>query len=239
MRSRLTCLGALALSGCALLGKSEPVVPRYFSPEYEGVAAAARAPPGLQLRLGQVQGWSHLRERLVVRDPDRERAYREDWRWTERPEIYLRRALSRTLFEERGLVESLSGRAITLELELIAFEELAGPRRARLQVHLLLRDDRLALLAETITVEQPVEAGGPGDPAEQLAEAFSRALRSGVDQVADHVIARLVIRAAEPRATSLGPEAWLGRCSGGEAKWQFIPPGPARAADLSTRLECP
>src|SRR5204862_966662 len=51
------------LAGCALLGKSEPVVPRYFTPEYEG-SAAAPAPRGdLQLRLGRIEASSHLSER--------------------------------------------------------------------------------------------------------------------------------------------------------------------------------
>jgi cholesterol transport system auxiliary component len=190
--------GALALSGCALLGKSEPQVPRYFAPEYEGRAAPAAAPAGLRLRLGQVQGWPHLRERMVLRSTPHEISYREDRRWSERPEVYLRRALARTLFEERGLVESLSGRGVTLDVELIAFEELVGPRRARLQARLLLRDDQGALLAETVTVEQPVDQGALADPAAAMAEAFAQALRGGVDQIADRVVARLAARAAEP-----------------------------------------
>ena len=188
---------ALLLPGCALLGKSDPLVPRYFSAEYAADQGAPRAPPGLQLRLGPVQGWTHLRERMVVRRSARELSYREDRRWTERPEIYLRRALSRSLFEERGLVESLGGRAVTLEVELLAFEELAGPRRARLEAHLLLRDERLALLDGTVTVEQPA---GPGDDPAQMAEAFSQALRAGVARIADQVVERLAARAAEPPA---------------------------------------
>jgi cholesterol transport system auxiliary component len=198
MRHVILLAGALALSGCALLGKSEPQVPRYFAPEYEGRPAPAVAPAGRQLRLGQVQGWPHLRERMVVRSTAHELSYREDRRWSERPEVYLRRALARTLFEERGLTESLSGRAVTLDVELIAFEEVVGPRRARLQARLLLRDDQGALLAETVTTEQPVGPGALADPAAAMAEAFAQALRGGVDQIADRVVARLAARAAEP-----------------------------------------
>jgi hypothetical protein len=195
--SRLALLVApLALAGCALLGKGEPVVPRLFSPELEGPPAAVRAPPGLQLRLGQVQGWSHLRERLVVRDSEHERSYRQGWRWTERPEVYLRRALARALFEERGLVESFSGRAATLEVELMAFEELPGPHRVRLQAHYLLRDERLALLSGTITEEQAVAPGDPGGAAEALTSAYARALQAGVARLVDPVVERL---ASTPR----------------------------------------
>jgi len=188
---------ALALSGCALLSKSEPVVPRYFSPEYDGAAATPAAMPALYLRLGRVEGWSHLRERLVTQSADRERVQREDLRWLERPEVYLRRALARTLFEERGVTEVVSGRAVTLEVELIAFEELREPIRARLQAHVALRNDRIALLGETVTVEQPIAAGAT-DPARALVDAYAAALRTGVARIADLVVAKL----AEP-----GPDA--------------------------------
>ena len=191
----LAVLAAAALPGCALLGKSDPVVPRYFTLEYDGDPAAARAPAGLQLRLGRVEGWSHLRERMVARDAAREFSYSESQRWTERPEVFLRRALARTLFEERGVVEVLSGRAITLEVELIAFEEIQQPHQVRMQAGLVLRDDRTSLLQETITVERPVTQGDGADRAPAVVDAFSQALRAGVTQIADRVVARL---AAQP-----------------------------------------
>jgi cholesterol transport system auxiliary component len=112
----LACFTAAALTGCALLGRSDPVPPRYFAPEYAAPPGATRAAAGRPLRLGRVEGWSNLRERWVVRDPAGATSYAEDRRWTERPEVYLRRALSRALFEERGLVEALSGRALSLEV---------------------------------------------------------------------------------------------------------------------------
>lgn len=197
MRAALVLVvGALALPGCALLGKGEPVVPRYFTAEYDGEAAAAPVRSPLRLRLGRVEGSTHLRERVASRSAAREYSYYETLRWTERPEVYLRRALARTLFEERGLVEALSGRGVTLDLELIAFEEVEAPRRARLQVRLLLRGDRHGLLEETITVEQPVAADAGPDRAAALVEALSLALRAGVNRIADQVVARLAEQAA-------------------------------------------
>jgi cholesterol transport system auxiliary component len=195
----LVVLAAAALPGCALLRKNDPVVPRYFTLEYDGDPAAVRAPAGLQLRLGRVEGWSHLRERMVARNASREFSYSEDQRWTERPEIFLRRALARTLFEERGVVEVLSGRAITLEVELIAFEEIRQPHQVRMQAGLVLRDDRTSLLQETITVEWPVAESGGTDGAPAVVDAFSQALRAGVTQIADRVVARL---AAQPPPTT-------------------------------------
>jgi len=197
--TRLLLIGAVALAGCALLSKSEPLVPRYFTPEYAADAPTVPARSDLQLRLGRVEGWSHLRERMAVRHSAREIFYYEDRHWTERPEIYLRRALSRTLFEERGVVASLSGRAVTLDVELIAFEEIEPPHQARMQALLVLRDDRTGLLEETITVEQPVASAGGTDEALAVVDALSQALHAGVTRIADRVVWKLSERA--PHAT--------------------------------------
>jgi cholesterol transport system auxiliary component len=187
----LAILGAALLPGCALLGKSDPVVSRYFTLEDAGDPAAVRAPAGLQLRLGRIEAWSHLRERMVARNAARELAYSENRRWTERPEVFLRRALARTLFEERGVVEVLSGRAVTLDVELMAFEEMEQPHQVRMQVGLVLRDDRTSLLQQTITVERPVARSDGPDGSPAAVDAFSQALRAGVTQIADRVVMRL------------------------------------------------
>jgi cholesterol transport system auxiliary component len=188
----LACFTAAALTGCALLGKNDTVVPRYFAPEYAVPPGANRAAAGRPLRLDRVEGWSNLRDRWVVRDPAGATSYAEDRRWTERPEVYLRRALSRALFEERGLVEALSGRALALEVELIAFEEVERPHQVRLQALLILRDDRLSLYQETISVEQAVAPSDEAGRERALLEAFSGALQIGVTRIADQVVAQLV-----------------------------------------------
>ena len=187
----LLLVGTVALSGCALLGKNDPHVPRYFTPEYDGDAPQAPGRSNLQLRLGRVEGWSHVREQLAARNSARELFYSEDRRWTERPEIYLRHALSRALFEERGMVESLSGRAVTLDVQLIAFEEIKQPHQARMQAVLVLRDDRVGLLEETITVEQPVAKTEEAAQMRAMVDAFSQALHAGVTRIADRVVAKL------------------------------------------------
>ena len=190
MKRILLLVFALAVAGCALLGKNEPLVPRYFTPEYEGDVPAAKRRSDLQLRLGRIEGWSHLRERMV-RNANRELFYYEDRRWTERPEIYLRRALSRALFEERGVIESLSSRAVTLDVELIAFEEIEQPHQARMQALLTLRDDRTGLFEETITVERPVAKVTGPEQARAVADALSQALHEGVTRIADRVLVKL------------------------------------------------
>jgi cholesterol transport system auxiliary component len=186
-----------ALAGCALLGKNDPVVSRQFTPDYPSEAHnAAKAGPLQALRLGRIEGWSHLRERMVVRRSPRELSFYEDRRWTERPEVYLRRALARALFEERGVVESFSGRGLTLDVELIAFEETEPPVRARLQALVVLRDDHRSLLELTITEERAVALGTQADPARATVDALSLALRAAVDRLVDRVVDKL----AEPAA---------------------------------------
>jgi len=182
--------------GCALLGKSEPQARRYFTPE----AIEANAPAGsstaaptvqkLRLRLGRVTAWSHLRERIVTRTSARELSYSETKRWTERPELYLQRSLSHSLFEERGLTQVISGGAPTLEVELVAFEEVSSPRRALFQALIMLHDERTGLLQETVTVEQAIESKD-ADPTPSLVEALSRALTIAVTQISDRAVGKL------------------------------------------------
>ena len=183
------------LVSCALLSKAEPLVPRYFTPESDSTAATARATPqssasvAPRLRLAAVWASSQLRERIMFRDSAHELGYYEDRRWTERPEAYLRRALARTLFEERGLVRVATGSAPTLDTELVAFEEIRAPEhKTRIQVIVTLDDDRSGSEQATITIEEPVRS----DDADAAIDAFARALQRCVTQIADRVMARLI-----------------------------------------------
>src|SRR4051812_10668550 len=91
-------ISVVAVAGCALTSKSDPIVPRYFSPERSGDtsrrATQPQGPPA-ELRLGRVDGASHLEERLIFRESDNELGYYAERRWTEAPEQYLKRRLAR------------------------------------------------------------------------------------------------------------------------------------------------
>ena len=92
----LTCC---LLGACALLSKAEPRVPRYFTPERatsgSTAASTAAATGGMrQLRLGNVRGSSELQERIMYRASPHEVGYHDGLRWTQRPEVFLRRALA-------------------------------------------------------------------------------------------------------------------------------------------------
>jgi ABC-type uncharacterized transport system auxiliary subunit len=191
----LALLALCTCPACALTSKAEPLTPRYFSPEQQNAAAPpAPASASVELRLGEVAAAAHLEERIAYRPSDGELGYHESWRWTEPPQAYLRRALARELFERRGLVRVVSGNAPTLNVELISFEELRdGAARARVEIAIVLRGERLALLERTVRKEVPLPPGSSDEPL-RLTRALSRALESAVSEVADLVSARL----AEP-----------------------------------------
>lgn len=189
------------LSGCALLSKSEPLVPRYFTPELStadtqstgGQAAASTAESYRRpLRIGRVAATSQLRERIVYRTSAEESGFYQTARWTERPENYLRRALSRALFEQRAFSRAVSGSAPTLQAELVAFEEVRGPPgRVRLQIVVTLDDDRASRLEQTVTVEHRLPSVTREARAGAVARALGAALREAVERIAEQVVAAL------------------------------------------------
>jgi len=203
----LAGIAALFLFGCALTSKSEPILPRYFSPELSGAiehkdgikpASASDGVAG-ELRVGRIRAASHLDERMVYRDTAFELGYYQEKRWTEAPEEYLRRRLERALFEERGLRHVIGGSAPTLEVELTAFEEIRKPKRiARVQVRVRLQDARLVRWEETLTVDRPVAEGSSDEWENEMVKAVGFALVTVVNQIADRVTKELTIPPAAP-----------------------------------------
>jgi cholesterol transport system auxiliary component len=194
--------------GCALLSKSDPVVPRYFSPE----AAAPSRPnvaadaTGLELRLGRVNADAYLKDRIVHRDSAFEIGYYDDRVWTEKPEAYVRRALARALFDERGVRQLLSGVGATLDVELVAFEEVRVPAHvARIELVYVVYDDRVVRLSRSVAVERPIPPAKGDAAANEAVQAMSEALVSAVDAVADAATSEL--RAEEASATKASPSS--------------------------------
>jgi cholesterol transport system auxiliary component len=198
----LAGLSALFVLGCALTSKSEPILPRYFSPEGSGAIEKPASPPvGLaaELRIGHITAASYLDERMVYRDSAFELGYYQEKRWTEAPEEYLRRRLERALFVDRGLRHVVSGAAPTLEVELTAFEEIRKPTRiARVQVSVRLQDARLVRWEETLTVDRPVAESRDPELANGMVEAVGLALVTVVNQIADRVTKELAAPPATP-----------------------------------------
>jgi cholesterol transport system auxiliary component len=217
--SRIALPAALALvTGCALTSKADIVEIRYFSPEQVkphlngGDASTAPAAPApndaLEVRLGRVSSGSNLRERIAFRDAAYELGYYEAWRWTERPETFVRRELGRTLYEEHGLHRVFNGAAPTLDVEVIAFDDLRldKGRAARVQIKAILSDDSGVLWEDTLTVDRPVSVEKP--KIEDVVAAMAGALDTAADQVTAKVQAALVARrasAASAAAASATP----------------------------------
>ncbi|HTU59073.1 MAG TPA: ABC-type transport auxiliary lipoprotein family protein, partial [Polyangiales bacterium] len=187
-RSLAVLLG-LCVSGCALLGKSEALSPRYFSPDSAPpTASAARSPTpttAVELALGRVTAAAHLGERIVYRDSSHELNFYDERRWSEKPEAYLRRALARSLFEQRGLRRLVSGIGPTLDVELTEFAEVRGDSpSARVAATFLLYDQRQVRRQASVYVELPLARKAPPEVvARTLTDALSRAVDLMTTQV--------------------------------------------------------
>lgn len=199
--TQVTLLFCASLCGCAFFGKSEPLTPRYYTADVARPSGApsASSAPRPELRLGAVLGGSHLRERIAYRTGPHELGFYEQRRWTERPEVYVRRALAQALYEQRGLVQVVSGLAPTLEVELISFDELQKPSHAvRIEARVTLLDGRSVRLARVFTAEQPVQ--GEADDFAKVPDAMSEALTRIVDEIAERVVAELPAKQASASA---------------------------------------
>ena len=202
-----------AAAGCALTSKSDPMTPRYFSPDESrgrGQTAAATTSEhegetrATELRLGRITAASYLGERIVFRDSNYELGYYEERRWTERPEAYLRRAVARALFEDRGLRRVVSGAAPTLDIELSELAELRSPPVVRVRATYVLYDERLVRRQATLTIERSISsAPTAAESAETAARSMADALGDAVTQIADRVAADL--RRARPTSPMAAP----------------------------------
>jgi ABC-type uncharacterized transport system auxiliary subunit len=196
----LVCLG-----GCALTKKASPLAIRYFTPAASPtVAAASRdattAPgPPPQLRLGRVSAAGDVRDKLIYRAGGHEVAFRTHWRWSEDPAAYVERALAHALFEERGVEERLSGPGLTLEVDLVAFEERLAPGPgAHVELTWRLRNDKVVLVQHTVVIDRPID--GNVRDGEVVAGALAAALALGLDKIVAAVLTELEHR--QPAATS-------------------------------------
>ena len=183
----ITATAFLALTpACALLSKSEPIVPRYFTPETIVMKSIDHAAPsGLELRLGRVDADAHVNAKLVRRDSKYEFAYYEERLWTEKPEAYVRRALARAIFDGSGVRQVLSGAATTLEVDVMAFEEVLKPAHVgRVELAYLLYDDRVVLLSGSVAIQRPIADAKDDAAADAIVEALAGAMSGAVDAVA-------------------------------------------------------
>ena len=179
-------------AACALTSKSAPRELRYFSPEPPADSREPAGPalePRAQLRLARIGPGAHLRYAIVHRDSEVELAPYETLRWTEPPDAYVRRAVTRALFDARPIQQAVGGSAPTLEIELVAFEEVVrGAYHAgRVELGYELHDEHRVLARGTIVAER--ESRGP--EIEPVVAAIGSAMTTATGDLADRVTAVL------------------------------------------------
>jgi len=183
-------VAATLATGCALTRKAPPRELQYFSPELSMQAPSAAPGPAttVPLRLGRVDRTDVLGHRIVRRTSAVELALYESRRWTENPDAYVRRALLQALFDERPFAATLARSAPTLDIEVLAFEEVLTPRHAgRVQLRYVLHDHRTVLASGQLVAEVPVT----GDGFDAVVLAIAAANRDVAARVAQRVVQTL------------------------------------------------
>ncbi len=190
-------------SACALLTKSDPITPRYFSPEpAETTRSDPAADSGLELRFGRVNAGASIRDRMAYRDSTYEVGYYDERLWTDKPEAYVKRALASALFHRRGVRQILSGIGTTLEVDVVAFEEVKAPAHVgRVELSYVLYDDRVVRLSRSVAVDRPIAEAKGDAAANAVVQALAEALSATVDLVADSTVAELRAESAAARTT--------------------------------------
>ena len=211
-RTAVAIVALLGSTGCGgIFASSDVKDPRYFAPsaserERDASARPAASAEPRKLRIGRVSSGEHLRQRIVYRASPVEVGEYEEFRWTEKPEEYVRRALLRSLFEERGMTQAVGGVVPTLDVELLAFEEVrhGDKRAARVEISYAVRDDRVVIAAHTVTVERPSSGG---DDMERVVEAMSGALDEASATIAGEISKALEdeAKAKDARAAAEAP----------------------------------
>jgi cholesterol transport system auxiliary component len=208
---RTMLLGGLVMtSACALLNKSDPITPRYFtmeapaSPVTAPLSGAPVTDAGLEVRFGRVSASAAIRERLAYRDTDStyEVGYYDERFWTDKPEAYVRRAFARELFERRGVRQILSGAGTTVEVDVVACEEIRQPVHVgRVVLSYIVYDDRAVRLSRSVVIDRPVTRAKGDAEAGAVALALAEAMSTAVDTVADSTVAELRSEAAASGST--------------------------------------
>lgn len=185
----LACVLIVGACGCALTSRGEVLSVRYFDPvpppARVGSASTQAQSSRPALRLGRIRGAPYLHDRIAYRKSEYEVGFYDDREWTERPEEYVRRALVRKLFEERGFERIAGGRAPTLDVDVLAFEELRTSRLhgARVEVRYQIRSEDVVLDEGTVDVHRAAQ----GERFEDVVAAISEALDEVTGRIADRV----------------------------------------------------
>jgi cholesterol transport system auxiliary component len=130
-------------------------------------------------------GSGNLETRIAFGDGAYQGGYYERRRWTERPELYVRRALERTICQEQGFrCNPDDADAPTLDIEVLKFQELkaAGSHQGVVALRIVLSTKKV-LVDDTVQVVVPVH----GDRFDDVVAAIAVALDAASGDVARRV----------------------------------------------------
>ena len=206
----------LLASACALTSRGESLQIRYFSAEPAMPAPAT--PVGrtvAQLRLDEVLESSSLDTQIMHRVSPVEAGSYDDLRWNEPPSRYVKRALAYELFELRPLEQILSGPAPSLDIQVIAFEQVATDGRPAGRVTLVyqLSGERAVLARGTVTKTAPARSAQIDD----VVVAIRTAMMAAVVEISDRVLETLTA-ASRPRAARAAAGARARSARAGSAR---------------------
>jgi ABC-type uncharacterized transport system auxiliary subunit len=193
-RSRWVLPVLLGAAGCLFRADAPP---RYFQPESRALGAVVASDgrvtgaAGRRVRLRHVQAAPHLHERMVWRVSEVEFGYYEQRRWSEAPASYVQRALTYELFGRRGLRPGMPGKDATLDVKVLAFEELRAPAHEVSVVTAVRLADPSAppVLEQRFEVRRPVPDDDPGS----VARVAGQALDELIEEVGTAVEAALPV----------------------------------------------
>jgi cholesterol transport system auxiliary component len=176
----------LLLTACALTSKSTPVEIEYFTPELGSarVTAESNTASRVRLRLGHVAAADHLRSAIVYRTSPIELSMYHSRRWTERPDDYVRRALERELFGDASMQQAVASPSLTLDVDVLAFEEVTMPERAgSVELAYRLRDQKTVIASGKVSARRRA----PGTDFAPVVTAIGGALDEATTKLAEAV----------------------------------------------------
>jgi ABC-type uncharacterized transport system auxiliary subunit len=184
---------AMTLAGC-LFHDAPP--PRYFAPPSALTTAddplPAPAPATVLVRLRRLRAASYLGEQIAWRASDVERGLYEQRRWTEFPSRYVERAMVQALDRTPGVRRVDSGHVPTLDLELVAFDEVLAPaHEADVEIVASLRDAEQGVIFDRTFVAR--RAIPDAEPA-----SVARAMGGALDEVVTQIAAQVAVEAPRP-----------------------------------------
>jgi ABC-type uncharacterized transport system auxiliary subunit len=183
--TRALAASLAVLAACALTSRSEPRELRSFAPELASPASFV-GPTCARIRIGRIVAASSLRLAIQRRvSPVELQAY-ETLRWTEPPDSYARRALVRALFA-RPLEQVVTGPALVLDVEVVAFEEVVDStsRAGRVALRYELRNTQHVVARGEAAIVRPASATA----IDAVVAAIGNALTAASEQLADQVVA--------------------------------------------------